>query len=219
MPVAALILGIIALLLPGIGAIPGIVAIVLGIVALNRRAEDGMPVPGKSKAIAGIVTGGLSIVLLPVLAGHLIPAIAFARQNADAAASGNHMRSIVTACLLYSSEHGGRDALWPTDLAVLQRELGLSPKLFQAPGGAAVEQPHYLYVRPATNVSSAQIILIENPAIRPSQVMAAFGDLHIARLPKESATMIWAQAQHLARSPEAADQGVPASAWTDAASP
>ncbi|HYE03897.1 MAG TPA: DUF4190 domain-containing protein [Planctomycetota bacterium] len=214
MPVAALILGILAILVPGLGIIFAIVAIILGIVVLTRRREEPGPARGHGKAIAGIVTGGIGLLLVPVHAGLLIPALMFARTSANATASGNNLRSITTACSLYQADHGGPERLWPTDLAVLQRELDLPVTLFQAKDGSAVPPPHYLYVRPAPNAPADQLVLIENPAIRPRRVMAAFVDGHVRRVPRGEVEALWDEAQRLARSPEAAAEGVPASAWT-----
>ncbi len=214
MSVVALVLGILAILVPGLGIIFAIVAIILGIVVLTRRREGDAPARGHGKAIAGIVTGGIGLLMVPVHAGLLIPAIMFARSNANMMASGNNLRQITTACIVYQMDKGGPDELWPTDLALLQRELDLPPALFRIKDGTAVAPPHYLYVRPAPATPGHQLVLMENPAIRSGRVMAAYADGHVEQVPRTEIDALWAQAQRLAQSSEAAAKGVPASAWT-----
>jgi hypothetical protein len=67
MGIAALILGIVGVLVPGFGILLSIAALVLGIVAFRRRKQRGV-------ALGGIITGGIGVVLGPVLAAIAIPA-------------------------------------------------------------------------------------------------------------------------------------------------
>lgn len=76
LPVISLILGILALLVACfLGGIPlGVIAVVLGILALNNEKRDPVKYGGKGMAIAGIVTGIIGFlisvfILLAAMAG------------------------------------------------------------------------------------------------------------------------------------------------------
>ncbi|MCL1950714.1 MAG: hypothetical protein FWF59_13390 [Turicibacter sp.] len=62
---AAFIVGVVAVFVPIIGIIPGIVAVVLGIIALRSGTLEKND---KVFAIVGTVTGGIAVLLLPLLA-------------------------------------------------------------------------------------------------------------------------------------------------------
>jgi membrane-bound ClpP family serine protease len=72
--VAALVTGIIALLLAflfaPLGALLAIVAVILGIVGLARAARPGMG--GRGQAIGGLVTGGIGLLVAILIIGGLI---------------------------------------------------------------------------------------------------------------------------------------------------
>ena len=77
----ALILGI-----PGVCFAPlGLTALILGIIAVVQIADPQKALTGRGMAVTGIVLGGLSIVVVPILAlliGILLPAMGAARRTA-----------------------------------------------------------------------------------------------------------------------------------------
>ena len=76
--IAALILGILALIIPGIGLILAIIAIILGIGALKHQAS-------KNYGIAGIIMGGVSIILhIIIIIGLVMFATSLAKDPAAA---------------------------------------------------------------------------------------------------------------------------------------
>jgi hypothetical protein len=77
MGIAALILGIIGILVPGFGILLSITALILGIVAVKKKKHKGA-------GLGGIITGGVGIVLGPVLAAIAIPAFVKYEQGAKA---------------------------------------------------------------------------------------------------------------------------------------
>lgn len=78
--VTALVLGILGLFM----CFPaGIVAIVLGIIALNRASTQPRRYGGRGMAIGGLVCGGVSVILIPVFAlmiSILLPSLSRARE-------------------------------------------------------------------------------------------------------------------------------------------
>lgn len=75
MGIAALILGIVGVVLPGFGILLSIAALILGILAVKKKKQKG---PG----MGGIITGGIGILLGPVLAAIAIPSFIQYQQRA-----------------------------------------------------------------------------------------------------------------------------------------
>jgi Domain of unknown function (DUF4190) len=100
----AMILGI-----PGLCIAPlGIAALILGIVALVQIADPQRHLAGKGMALAGTILGGLSIVMLPILAllaGILLPALGAARTAAMDAKDMSNIRQIGIGMIAYAYDH------------------------------------------------------------------------------------------------------------------
>jgi type II secretory pathway pseudopilin PulG len=113
--IASLVLGILAVTC--FSVLAGIPALVLGIMALNRVNRSAGSLTGKGQSIAGIVMGGLSFVLLPVvlgiLAGLLFPAVARVSTQAKTAKAQVEILTIKQAIQSYYNEYGK----WPGQTA------------------------------------------------------------------------------------------------------
>lgn len=111
---ASLVLGIIAVLtgLLVIGALFGIVSIILGIIGfVKARKRDGV---GMGKSIAGIVMGVISMFLLVfavILAALAIPRFVEASKKSKVSEAKLVLKQIWTASMTYYEEHG----LYPYD--------------------------------------------------------------------------------------------------------
>ena len=121
--VASLVLGISGLI-PVLGMVTGVIGLVLGIVALSKRTT------AKGCAIAGTVTGGLSLLLIPLYLAILIPAVAMARTAARQAVCAANLHSIGLAMADYQSKHNG--AL-PDNLAAISQTGAVTPKMLHCP--------------------------------------------------------------------------------------
>lgn len=98
--VASLVLGILALLTicVGIGAIFALIGLVLGIIGLTKIGKPGQPAGGKGLAIAGVSTSGvgllMSLLLIPMMIGIMLPAIGAAQRTAGQMQSNTQAREI-----------------------------------------------------------------------------------------------------------------------------
>jgi Domain of unknown function (DUF4190) len=77
--IASMITGVLGLLVGCFGPLPGIAALILGMVALSQMKKSPNTTAGKPLAIIGIVTGSLSILFYVVLFIWFILALAFGR--------------------------------------------------------------------------------------------------------------------------------------------
>jgi prepilin-type processing-associated H-X9-DG protein len=104
--IASLVLGILSLTCLWVfGAIP---AIICGIIALNKINRSGGQLTGQGQAIAGLVMGAVSFLLLPILAGMLLPALSAAREKARATVCINHVKTLGLAVAMYANDHDGK---------------------------------------------------------------------------------------------------------------
>jgi type IV pilus assembly protein PilA len=105
----SLVLGILSLLTGGCLGIGAIVAIVLGIVALSKAGKLPAEYGGKGMAIGGIVTGSVSLVLLPfvIIAAIAIPSLLRARLSANESAAIGDIRVLISGQGSYSGSNGG----------------------------------------------------------------------------------------------------------------
>jgi len=107
--IASLVLGCF-FWIPLLGFLLGMVALILGIVALVQINKNKAQLKGEGLAIAGIVMGGLSVIMIPIvgmLAAIAIPNLLRARVVANDAMAKAHFNSMRSALELYVLDNDG----------------------------------------------------------------------------------------------------------------
>jgi hypothetical protein len=104
--VTSLVLGILSLVCLGIFL--GIPAVILGHIAYSRSRKQPDEYGGGGVAIAGLVTGYLSIVTTLVLAAMLLPALAHAKNRAQLISCQSQMMQIGMAMRVWEGDNGDR---------------------------------------------------------------------------------------------------------------
>jgi hypothetical protein len=132
--IVSLVLGVLGLISLGLAAIPGLV---LGIVALLKIRRNPSTLSGTGLAIAGICVSGLMLLMLPLMAAMLLPALARAKSKAQTITCMNNMKQLNLALLMYATDH--KDRLPPADkwCDLIQPYTGGSTALFHCPTEAA----------------------------------------------------------------------------------
>ncbi len=136
----ALVLGIIGII-PVVGLATGLIALVLGIVALVKQTTS------KGLAIAGTVLGAVGALMIPfhiiVLTGAVM-GMKFAAQNTVCM---SNLKTIGTAVITYKEKNGGN---YPDSLEVLEKS-GLVPaKVLRCPlHDSKPGRTSYEYIRPS----------------------------------------------------------------------
>jgi len=101
----ALVCGIIGIVTAGLCAPAGILGLVLGIIALVSASRDPARHGGKGLAVAGICTGAISMVLIPVvLVAILMPSLSRAREQARGVKCASNLHQIAMALFTYASD-------------------------------------------------------------------------------------------------------------------
>jgi len=137
--VTSLVMGILGFFTCGITAIPGVI---LGIVALNKiRKSDGQ-LGGKVMAIVGLCLSAASLIML-ILAGLLLPAVARAKRNAQPFPNWgqsqtihcvNNLKQLGLAVRLYANDNKDQFPLAAKWCDAIQTDVGGNTTIFQCPG-------------------------------------------------------------------------------------
>lgn len=128
----------------GIGLIPAIIAIACGHTARRRIAAAPDTLGGVGAARLGIILGyiglALNLIVILVLLGLLLPALAHARSAARRAACMNNERQVMIALITYADDN--QDAL-PPDLRTLRTaHFADDPNLFRCQQAHPKHLPH-----------------------------------------------------------------------------
>lgn len=161
MAIASLVCGILGLLscLPA-----GIVGCILGIVATVRANRDPARYGGKGLAISGICTGGVSVLMVPVLAlmiSIMLPSLARAREITKRAVSASNLRGIGQAAMVYAFDNG---KVFPPNFQTLITDGTCTPRQLINPSSGRTAGCDYYYVTGLTSDDPRDwIVAYEDP--------------------------------------------------------
>jgi hypothetical protein len=131
MAVSSLVLGCVSFFC---SIFTGLPAIILGILALRQINRSNGQLKGDGLAIGGIVTGGVTMMLVPIMVALLLPAVHAAREAARRNQSMNNMKQISIALLNYhdvkkafpaAKSEGGSQLSWRVHILPFVEEQAL----------------------------------------------------------------------------------------------
>jgi len=103
MAIASLVCGILALCI----AVPGLLGVIFGILALRQINRSGGAIGGTGLAIGGLVTSAIGVLIVGLLgASMMLPALARAKAKANRIKCVNNLSSIGRGTLGFSQENG-----------------------------------------------------------------------------------------------------------------
>lgn len=157
--ITSLVLGVLGAVSCGLTALVGLV---LGIVALVKINKSQGRLSGGGLAIAGIAVSGILLLVAPITAAMLLPALAKAKSRAEHIQCVNHVKQLAVSVMLYANDHDGRlpDAdRWCDQVQVY---LGnTSQSVLLCPAGNPADRCHYAL---NAELSGAELNRISSPA-------------------------------------------------------
>ena len=127
--VTSLVLGILGILSCGLTSLIGLI---LGIVAMVKIKNSDGQLKGNGLAIAGVCVSGLFLLMIPIWAAMLLPALAKAKQRAQAINCVNNAKQIALAIRIYSTDNSDQFPYKTNWCDAIQQNIG-SPRPLQCP--------------------------------------------------------------------------------------
>jgi prepilin-type processing-associated H-X9-DG protein len=182
MALASLILGI-------LGCIPlvGIVAIILGAIAMKRATSEPQRFGGFGLALGGVICGFVFTLssCLVFGAGVFLPALGQARQSARHLKSQSQLQQIGVALHMYATDNNGAFPESEQDWqARLVPRYVPNASIFEIPGHDAGNPATYVYIpglvlNNVTSPASTPVIYESNPHPWKHRVHVLFADGHV----------------------------------------
>ena len=193
--VASLVLGILGLFTCGATALVGLI---LGIIAMVKVSNSGGALRGRGIALAGIIVSGVFLLLVPVFAAMLLPALAAAHDKARAIMCANNEKQIAVAVMIYSSDHTNHFPPAATWCDAIKSTTG-SANVFKCPAVNSSSGGDYAFNAKLDGLDTAKINpqtvlifesdagwnasggpeLLASPRHRAKSVVVAFVDGHV----------------------------------------
>jgi prepilin-type processing-associated H-X9-DG protein len=105
MAVASLVLGILGVFTCGITALFGLI---LGIIAMVKVSNSRGALRGGGVALAGVIVSGVFLIMIPIFAAMLLPALAAAHDKAREINCMNNEKQLALAVKMYSDDNNGQ---------------------------------------------------------------------------------------------------------------
>ena len=139
--IGSLVLGILGLFTCGATALFGLI---LGIIALVRISRSQGELRGHGTAVAGVVVSGIFLLLVPIFAAMLLPALAAAKQKAMQINCINNEKQLALAVIVYSNDHTNHLPSAATWCDAIKSTVG-SDRVFKCPAAKADDRCDYAF--------------------------------------------------------------------------
>jgi Domain of unknown function (DUF4190)/GYF domain 2 len=164
---ASVVLGVVSFF--GCSILSGIPAIVTGHIARNRAVKFGQT-RNASMALSGLIMGYISIALVPIMAGLLLPALAKAKAKAQELNCATQIKQIGLAARVWANDHNEK---FPPDFLSMSNELS-NPLLLICPADRSrskatswsefgPENVTYEYLEPGLSANSPKTVVFRCP--------------------------------------------------------
>lgn len=138
--VTSLVLGILGVCTCGVTAIFGLI---FGIIGLVKVKNSGGTLKGDGLAIAGIAVSGFFLIMLPVWAAMLLPALAAAKQKAQTINCMNNEKQLALAIRIYTNDNSDHFPPAATWCDAIQSKVPAN--VFRCPAANSASRCDYAY--------------------------------------------------------------------------
>lgn len=99
--IASLVCGVLGFFLCGVSSLAGLI---MGPMALSRINRSNGRLQGRGLAIGGVVVSAVTLLLVPIMAAMLLPALAKARSRATTVQCMNHVKQLSLGFMMYATD-------------------------------------------------------------------------------------------------------------------
>jgi prepilin-type processing-associated H-X9-DG protein len=157
--VSSLVLGVLGMFTCGITALFGLI---LGIIAMVKVSNSRGALRGGGIALAGIIVSGIFLLMIPIFAAMLLPALAAAKQKAQTINCVNNEKQLGIAVRLYSDAHTNQLPPAATWCDAIKTDVG-SGKVFKCAAVNCSDRCDYAF--------NARLDGLDESKIAPNTVM------------------------------------------------
>ncbi len=196
--IASLVFGILGLFTCGAAALIGLI---LGIIAVVKVRQSRGALNGGGIALAGVIVSAIFLLMIPLFAAMLLPALAAAKQKAQSINCMNNVRQLSLAVRMYADNNQNHYPAATNWCDAIQAEVG-TQKAFQCPADFSGGRCSYAFnaqlagaevgkVNPSTvvifeatggwNVSGGRELMLAKPRHRRDFVVG-FADGHVEQV-------------------------------------
>jgi prepilin-type processing-associated H-X9-DG protein len=152
MAVTSLVLGILGLLTCGFTALFGLI---FGIIALVKVKGSQGKLKGDGLALSGIIVSGVFLLMIPVFAAMLLPALAAAKQRAQTINCMSNEKQLALAVIMYADKNSNHfpDATNWCDAI----KSSVTPNVFKCPAANSVSQCDYAFNAALGGMNASQV--------------------------------------------------------------
>jgi prepilin-type processing-associated H-X9-DG protein len=143
--ITSLVLGILGLVTCGITILLSApIGLILGIVSITKIGKSQGQLKGRGLALAGIITSGVSLLLIPIFAAMMLPALAAAKQKAQEINCVNNEKQLALAVRIYAGDNGDHFPPAATWCDAIHTAVG-AEKVFKCPAAPAGSRCDYAF--------------------------------------------------------------------------
>ncbi|MFZ0827087.1 MAG: DUF4190 domain-containing protein [Verrucomicrobiia bacterium] len=157
--IASLVLGILGLFTCGAAALIGLI---LGIIAMVKVRQSRGALNGSGIALAGIIVSGIFLLMIPLFAAMLLPALAAAKQKAQSINCVNNVKQLSLAMRMYVDNNQNHYPATTNWCDAIQPEVG-TPKAFHCPADLSGGRCSYAF--------NARLSGVEEGKVAPNTVV------------------------------------------------
>jgi len=161
--ITSLVLGIVAIATCGILLlIAAPVGLILGLVSMNQIRKSQGQLKGRGLALAGVIISCVALLLIPVFAALLLPALAQAKQKAETTRCVNNVKQLSVALCICGDDNQGHYPV-ATNWCGAVQGTGVSSQIFHCPADNSGSRCSYAY--------NAKLAGVEETKANPNTVM------------------------------------------------
>ncbi len=138
--IASLVLGILGIC----GGLTAILGLILGVFALAKIRDSKGALAGQGVALAGVIVSAVALILIPIFAAMMLPALAAAKAKAQTINCVSNEKMLALGAMMYATDHTNQFPPSATWCDAIKSYVGM-PRAFKCPTANPADQCDYAF--------------------------------------------------------------------------